>query len=86
MKRFIGAMKAGLKGAAEAMGPGSYSAAGIKITCPHCKNDTFERQEALLNTRGSTLVNLDWLDKSGTALICTRCSLIQWFGEEPGRK
>ena len=86
MKRFVGAVKAGLKGAARAMGPGPYSAAGVKIVCPHCKNETFNRQEALLNTRGLTLVELDWLNKSATALLCTNCSLIQWFGKEPERE
>lgn len=43
----------------------------------------FAEHEALLNTTGATLVKLDWLNKSGTALICENCGLIQWFGRRP---
>ena len=67
----------------KAFGPDRYQAAGKQIRCTHCKGETFQAQEALLNTTGATFVKLDWLNKSGTALICENCGLIQWFGKRP---
>jgi predicted nucleic-acid-binding Zn-ribbon protein len=85
MKKLVSAVKAGVKGVAQGMGPGSYSAGGIRVVCPHCKNDTFDQHEAQLNTPVATFLNLDWTNKTGTALICANCGLIQWFGKEPQR-
>ncbi|WP_242833119.1 hypothetical protein [Desulfosporosinus acidiphilus] len=36
-----------------------------------------------MNTAGATFLNLDWLNKSATILICTKCGYIQWFAESP---
>jgi predicted nucleic-acid-binding Zn-ribbon protein len=83
MKNIGRALKAGAKGFAKAFGPARYQAAGMQIRCTHCKGETFQAQEALLNTTGATLVNLDWLNKSGTALICENCGLIQWYAKRP---
>jgi predicted nucleic-acid-binding Zn-ribbon protein len=62
-----------------------YQAAGKVVVCPHCENDTFTREEAMLNKPVSTLLKLDWVDKTGVALVCANCGLIQWFFEEPER-
>ncbi len=78
-------LKAGLKGFVGSFGPGHYQAGGRDVACAHCGGRTFAEHEALLNTTGATLVNLDWLNKSGTALICENCGLIQWFGKKPER-
>jgi hypothetical protein len=83
MSKFIGAVKAGLKAAVRGAEPSRYEAAGFRVTCPHCKNVTFHTHEALLNTSGATFMRLDWLDESGTALICANCGLIQWFAAAP---
>lgn len=85
MKNLGRALKAGVKGFAKAFEPAPYSAGGIRVSCPHCKGELFQEQEALLNTTGATLFKLDWLDKSGTALICDRCGLIQWYARKPER-
>ncbi len=85
MKNPIRGLKAGLKGFASAFGPGRYQAGGREVTCPHCGEKTFAQHEALLNTTGATFVKLDWLNKSGMALICENCGLIQWFGKKPER-
>ena len=85
MSGFFEAVKAGVKGAMSATGPGRFSAGGLAVSCTHCKRDEFERQEAQLNTAGMTLLNLDWANRSGTALVCTNCGLIQWFATEPER-
>lgn len=64
------------EGAHEASG---YEIAGHAVQCPHCRNAEFEEKEVLLNTRGLTFLKLDWLNRSATALICTRCGLVQFF-------
>lgn len=55
------------------------SEAGIQITCLHCKYERFECSKALLNTRGMTFFDLDWLNAGATTLICKRCGFIHWF-------
>ncbi|MGC7872010.1 hypothetical protein ACPUYX_10840 [Desulfosporosinus sp. SYSU MS00001] len=83
MPDFIEGLKRGAKAIKESFGPSRYEVATIKVICPHCKNDVFEEGSAQLNTAGATFLNLDWLNKSATILICTRCGLIQWFMESP---
>jgi len=85
MSDFIEGVKRGIKAVTGSYGPSSYMAGGIKVVCPHCKNDTFQPGEAQLNTATATLFNLDWLNKSAQILICTQCGLIQWFGNDPQR-
>ena len=70
---------------AGAFGSAHYKAGGVQIRCTHCNGEVFGEHEALLNTSGATLVGLDWLDKSGTALICDGCGLIQWYAKKPER-
>jgi hypothetical protein len=85
MKNLGRALKAGGKGFAKAFEPTRYQAGGTQILCTHCKGELFREQEALLNTTGATLVNFDWLNQSGTALVCERCALIQWYAKKPDR-
>jgi len=58
------------------------SAAGLTIVCSHCGHDHFHRSKRLLNTRGLTFLDLDWLNESATTLMCTKCGQILWFGKE----
>lgn len=85
MRNLKRALKAGATGFAKAFEPARYQAAGAQVRCTHCQGELFREQEALLNTAGATLVNLDWLNKSGTALSCENCGLIQWFVKKPER-
>jgi len=39
----------------------------------------------MLNTVGLTFLELDWANRSGSLLICVKCSHIEWFLEEPER-
>jgi predicted nucleic-acid-binding Zn-ribbon protein len=55
---------------------------GVQVVCVHCKHDHFNRESALLNTRGLTFLGLDWLNEAATTLICTRCGYIHWFAKE----
>lgn len=85
MKGFFRAVKAGVRGAMSVLGPGRFQAAGLPISCQHCKADVFERREAQLDTALLTSLDLDWMNRSGTALVCTNCGLIHWFAMEPDR-
>lgn len=58
------------------------SAAGIPVVCPHCQHDHFHYDKRLLNTRGLTFLDLDWLNESAHTLICVKCGNIQWFAKE----
>jgi hypothetical protein len=69
MKRIVRALKAGAEGFAKSFEPARYQAAGIPVRCTHCKGETFQAQEALLNTTVATFAHLNWIDKSGTALF-----------------
>ncbi len=81
----LSALKRGLKSAAGSSGPGAYSSAGKRISCPHCGMDRFAEGSAQLNTAGMTFLHLDWANKSATTLACTSCGRIQWFMQRPQR-
>lgn len=85
MSRFFDAVKAGVRGAMGEMGPGRFQAAGRMIACTHCGADRFQDREAQFNTAGATVAGLDWMNKSGTALVCVSCGLVQWFAKAPER-
>lgn len=57
-----------------------YKAGDVEVSCVHCKHNKFEQGKALLNTRGLTFLELDWLNNDATTLICKRCGFIHWFG------
>lgn len=85
MPNFFNAFKRGAKVAIESFGPSRYLAAGIVVTCPHCKDDVFEQRKAQFNTSFATFLNLDWLNKSAVVLICAKCGLAQWYKIKPQR-
>ena len=78
-------LAAGVEGFAKAFAPARYGAGGVQVRCTHCQGELFREKEALLNTTGATLFHMDWMDKSGTALLCENCGLIQWFAKNPVR-
>ena len=60
-----------------------YGAAGKKIACGHCGSERFTAGSAKLNTTMMTFLDLDWLNRSATILICGNCGEIRWFIKEP---
>ncbi len=64
-------------------GNAHYSVAGKQVVCSHCGGTEFDSGAALLNTTGMTFLNLDWANRNATLLICTSCSHIEWFLEDP---
>ena len=85
MGRFFRAVKAGVRGAAAGGDPARFQAAGIVLICQHCRGDLFRRRTALLNTATLSAMGIDWMDRSGAALVCESCGLIHRFLKEPQR-
>ena len=83
MGKFTEAVKAGVRAMREDLGPKEYAAAGRQIVCGHCGHTLFTARELLLDTRGATLVGLEWLNQGAVALVCAQCTSIQWFGGRP---
>jgi predicted nucleic-acid-binding Zn-ribbon protein len=83
MGRFFDALKAGVKGFKEGFEPGEYSVAGRPIRCLHCGETKFAPGRALLNSRGLTLFNVDWANRSATTLVCAECGRIEWYAQKP---
>jgi len=59
-----------------------YKANEIQVKCIHCEHTKFQLGKALLNSRGLSFFDLDWLDASAIILICKRCGYIHWFSGE----
>ena len=78
MAGFIESFKRGLAGEKF-----QYVVAGVPVRCPQCGGEDFGTGSAKLNTTGMTLLGLDWANRSAHLLICTKCSYISWFLEEP---
>ena len=52
---------------------------GNWLECPVCGKDRFYQREGLLNTRGMTLIDLDWANPRADCYICENCLHILWF-------
>lgn len=61
----------------------SYRNMGKKIVCPNCGHDKFEARDVLLNTTAMTFFGFDWANRTASALICTQCSRIEWYFNQP---
>ena len=61
-----------------------FEVAGKPVTCTHCGHDEFEHSEAMLNTWGLTLLDLEWANPSATVLICKNCGHLEWFLDDLG--
>lgn len=49
------------------------------LHCLVCRGELFTDQEIKLNTTGMEFLGMEWLNRSGTALICDRCSFVHTF-------
>ena len=83
MGHFFDALSAGIRGFREGMGPTEYSIGGRPVKCPHCGETRFVAGHALLNTRGASLLNIDWANASATTLVCAECGRIEWYMKDP---
>jgi len=59
--------------------PDQYNIAGKKLDCPICNHDRFTIRHALLNTRATTFLGFDFLNKKADNYVCQKCGHIMWF-------
>jgi hypothetical protein len=81
---FISEFRRAYSGEGEFEG-GRYSAGGVVMRCAQCGGEDFDKGSALPNTAGMTFLGFDWANKEATLLLCTNCSHITWFLNEPDR-
>lgn len=62
---------------------GRYEIGGQPVRCSHCGGESFDPGSALLNTRGLTFLGIDFANRGANLLICTACTHIEWFLDEP---
>lgn len=62
----------------------NYTIADKRISCSHCGTDTFfQMPNILLNTPGITFFGFDWANKTAFVLVCSKCSKLEWFLNQP---
>jgi len=49
------------------------------LHCLVCQGQLFTNREIKLNTSGMEFLGMEWANRSGTALICDRCSFVHTF-------
>jgi hypothetical protein len=81
VKRIIAGVKAAAKGLTT-IEPLIYRSANKVITCAHCGGLRFFKKKTSLNTSGSSLAGVEWLDKEACALVCGQCTRIEWFYDD----
>jgi len=62
-----------------------FHVAGEAISCTHCGNNHFRDRRSQLNTWIASAMDFDFLNRSATTLICTKCGKIQWFNQKVTR-
>jgi hypothetical protein len=51
----------------------------VPLHCLVCRGQLFTDREIKLNTSGMEFLGIEWANRSGTALICDRCSFVHTF-------
>jgi DNA-directed RNA polymerase subunit RPC12/RpoP len=80
-KRIIAGLKAGAK-ALVTPEPQVFRSASKIVTCGHCGGHRFLKRRTSMNTAGSSLMQAEWLDKQACALVCARCTRIEWYDKD----
>lgn len=55
---------------------------GYELVCPICRSQEFNKRNGLLNSRGLTLLGLDWTNQGAINYICKTCGYIFWFMDD----
>jgi hypothetical protein len=53
----------------------------LPLHCLICRGQLFTSREIKLNTSGMEFLGMEWANRSGTALICDRCSFVHTFAD-----
>jgi hypothetical protein len=62
--------------------PKEFEMGGKKLVCPVCDNDKFRCSSFMLNTRGLTFLDLDWINEDADNYVCSKCGYIFWFMQQ----
>jgi hypothetical protein len=62
---------------------GRFKVGATPVRCSQCGGNHFDTADALINTRGLTFVGLDFADRGANLLICTACTHVEWFLDQP---
>jgi len=54
---------------------------GKLISCQICGHDRFWERTTLLNTRGASFFEFDWLNREAVNKVCDKCGHMMWFHE-----
>ena len=50
-----------------------------RLDCLVCGGEQFDYREVLMNTKGMTLLDLDWANKTALGAICRTCGHVHTF-------
>ena len=59
--------------------PEPVTIAGLTLHCEICKEQSFWRREAQLNTSVASFFGLEWANRSALCYVCANCGYIHWF-------
>jgi predicted nucleic-acid-binding Zn-ribbon protein len=79
IKNLTRGLKAAAKALVAAPPPAPVTIARRALVCPHCEGTRFVTTKVSLNTRGSSFLNVEWLDKEASVMICASCTRMEWF-------
>ena len=63
----------------EAAEPTTIDVLGKPLECQFCRADYFWVHYVQMHTAGASLVNYEFLNRSATCAICSKCGYIHWF-------
>lgn len=55
---------------------------GVLLKCSVCQHDRFHSRKAMLNTKGATFFQVEWLNRNADCHVCDRCGFVHWFLRE----
>lgn len=53
------------------------------FACLICGHEDHIRRQVMLNTRGLTFLDLEWLNQGARGMVCSRCGFVHAFVERP---
>lgn len=51
----------------------------VLLKCSICGHDRFHGRKAMLNTKGATFFQVEWLNREAECSVCERCGFVHWF-------
>lgn len=63
----------------ETLRGGEVEVAGRLMECLVCRSGRFEHRKALLHSRLSAMLGLEWLGPTTDCFVCVECGYIHWF-------